>query len=176
MVLNVLNCVAGYRGDLMGKLRFKKHVIDDHALGTSYADGDVIFQEGDQCDALYVVQTGYVRVVSIQSSGKEIEIAVAGPGEVFGITSLFGDSPRSASALSFGQSSVLKLERGRIMKAINSDPSLVFFILKSISLRAKKLKSDLVKSESRQSKNGPGSLGELKKKRRFMSGSQQGNG
>ncbi len=160
----------------MGKFRFKKHVVDDHTLGTSYADGDVIFQEGDQCDALYVVQTGYVRVVSIQSSGKEIEIAVAGPGEVFGITSLFGDSPRSASALSFGQSSVLKLERGRIMKAINSDPSLVFFILKSISLRAKKLKSDLVKSESRQSKNGPGSLGELKKKRRFMSGSQQGNG
>ena len=160
----------------MGKFRFKKHVVDDHTLGTSYDDGDVIFQEGDQCDALYVVQTGYVRVVSIQSSGKEIEIAVAGPGEVFGITSLFGDSPRSASAMSFGQSSVLKLERGRIMKAINNDPSLVFFILKSISLRARKLKGDLVKSESRQLKNGPGTLGELKKKRRFKSGSQQGNG
>ncbi len=160
----------------MGKFRFKKHVVDEHTLGTSYADGDVIFQEGDQCDALYVVQAGYIRVVSIQPSGSEIEIAVVGPGEVFGITSLFGDSPRSASAVAFGHASVLKLERGRIMKAINNDPSLVLFILKSISLRARKLKSDLVKSESRQSKNGQESPGELKKKRRFMRMPHQGNG
>ena len=139
----------------MGKFRFKKHVIDDHTLGTSYADGDVIFQEGDQCDALYVVQTGYVRVVSILPSGREIEIALAGPGEVFGITSLFSDSTRSASAFSYGHSSVLKLERARIMKAIHNDPSLVFFILKSISSRARKLKDDLVKSEARQNQKAP---------------------
>jgi CRP-like cAMP-binding protein len=145
----------------MGRLKFKKHEIDDHALGTSYSDGDVIFQEDDQCDALYVVQTGYVRVVSIQPSGREIEIALAGPGEVFGITSLFSDSKRSASAFSFGQSSVLKLERARIMKAIHNDPSLVFFILKSISSRARKLKGDLVKSEARQYKKDPWSREDL---------------
>jgi len=144
----------------MEKLRTKNYIVDDHNLGTSYADGDVIFQEGDQCDALYVVQAGYVRVVSIQPSGRKIEIAVAGPGEVFGITSLFSDSTRSASAFSYGQSSVLKLERGRIIKAIHNDPSLVFFILKSISHRARKLKSDLVHSESRYPKNNPESPGE----------------
>jgi len=139
----------------MGKFKFKKQAVDNHLLGTSYADGEVIFREGDQGDALYVVQSGYVRVVSIQPSGREIEIAVAGTGEVFGITSLFSDSIRSASAVAFGQCSVLKLERGKIMKAINNDHSLVFFILKSISLRARKLKSDLVKSESRHKKNDP---------------------
>jgi CRP-like cAMP-binding protein len=145
----------------MDKFKFQNHEVKGHTLGTSYADGDIIFREGDQCDALYVVQSGHIRLVSIQPSGREIEIAVASPGEVFGITSLFGDSPRSASAIAFGQASVLKLERGRIMKAIHNDPSLVFFILKSISLRARKLKSDLVRSESRHKKKGPWSSGEL---------------
>ena len=126
------------------------HVADDHSLGTAYADGEMIFQEGDQCDALYVVQSGKVRLVSIQPSGREIEITVAGPGEVFGITSLFDNYPRSAAAVALGPASVLKLVRAKIMKAIHSDPSLVFFILKSMSFRARKLKSDLVKSEARQ--------------------------
>ncbi|UCF88933.1 MAG: cyclic nucleotide-binding domain-containing protein [bacterium] len=133
----------------MGRSRLNETTGDVSTLGTPYCDGEVIFREGDHCDALYVVQSGYVRVVSIQPYGKEVEIAVAGPGEVFGITSLFDSSPRCASAMAFGHATVLKLERGRLIRAIHSDPSLVFFILKSMSLRARKLKNDLVRSEAR---------------------------
>ena len=141
----------------MNKVGLKSHVVEDHSLGTVYADGEMIFQEGDRCDALYVVQTGKVRVVSIQPSGGDVEIAVARPGEVFGITSLFDNLPRCASAIAVGEASVLKLERGRILKAIHNDPSLVFYILKSISSRTRRLKSDLVQSEVRRRKNDPGS-------------------
>ena len=122
---------------------------DDLNLGTFYTDGEIIFCEGEQCDALYVVQSGKVRTVSVQPSGREVEISVAGPGEVFGITSFFDNSRRSASAVAIGQASVLKLDRAKIMKAVHNDPSLVFFILRTISHRTRKLKRDLVRSESR---------------------------
>jgi len=141
----------------MDALKVKRHLIDDHSLGTAYTDGEMIFREGDRCDALYVVQTGKVKVVSIQPSGEEVEIALAEPGEVFGITSLFDTIPRSASAVAVGEASVLKLGKEWIIKVAHNDPSLVFFLLQSVSHRARKLKDDIIRTAiSRQSGN-PGS-------------------
>jgi CRP-like cAMP-binding protein len=141
----------------MDALKIKRHIVDDHSLGTVYADGEMIFREGDRCDALYVVQTGKVKVVSIQPSGEEIEIAEAIPGEVFGVTSLFDTIPRSASAVAVGETSVLKLGKEWIIKVAHNDPSLVFFILQSVCHRARKLKDDIIESAISRQDNNPGS-------------------
>jgi CRP-like cAMP-binding protein len=141
----------------MDALKVKRHLIDDHSLGTAYADGEIIFREGDRCDALYVVQTGKVKVVSIQPSGEEIEIAVAEPGEVFGITSLFDTIPRSASAVAVGEASVLKLGKEWIIKFAHNDTILVFFILQSVCHRARKLKDDIIESAISRQGGNPGS-------------------
>jgi CRP-like cAMP-binding protein len=141
----------------MDAANLKTHELDFHPLGTSYADGEMIFREGDWCDALYVVQGGQVRITSIQPSGEEVEITVAGPGEVFGITSLFDNLPRCASAVALGPANVLKLDRNRIVKAVHKDPSLVFFILKSVSARTRKLVSDITELKTSCQINDPGS-------------------
>ena len=141
----------------MDALKIKRHIVDDHSLGTVYADGELIFREGDRCDALYVVQTGKVKVVSIQPSGEEIEIALAEPGEVFGITSLFDTIPRSASAVAVGEASVLKLKKEWIIKVAHNDPSLVFFLLQSVSHRARKLKDDIIRTAISRQGDNPGS-------------------
>ncbi len=141
----------------MDALKVKRHLIDDHSLGTAYADGEIIFREGDRCDALYVVQTGKVKVVSIQPSGEEIEIALAEPGEIFGITSLFDTIPRSASAVAVGEASVLKLGKEWIIKVAHNDPSLVFFILQSVCHRARKLKDDIIRTAISRQDGNPGS-------------------
>jgi CRP/FNR family cyclic AMP-dependent transcriptional regulator len=133
----------------VGILKFKTHFLDEHSLGTAYPDGHLIFEEGKLCDALYIVQLGKVRVFTTLPSGHEIELGTVGPGEVFGITSLFDDRPRSASAITVGDSSVLKLERAKLLKAIHDDPTLVFYILKSMSIRSRGLKDRIVASESK---------------------------
>ena len=134
----------------MNAINVETQAVDIHPLGTCYADGEIIFREGDSCDALYVVQGGKVRIASIQPYGGEVEITVAGPGEVFGITSLFDNLPRCASAIALGQASVLKLERSKILKAVHNDPSLVLFILKSVSARTRKLVNDLAELKAAQ--------------------------
>ena len=141
----------------MDALKIKRHIVDDHSLGTVYADGELIFREGDRCDALYVVQTGKVKVVSILPPGEEIEIALAEPGEVFGITSLFDTIPRSASAVAVGEASVLKLKKEWIIKVAHNDPSLVFFLLQSVSHRARKLKDDIIRTAISRQGDNPGS-------------------
>ena len=134
---------------LMKRLKDQKHFLDDHSLGTPYPDGHVFFREGELCDAIYIVQVGQVRIFTTLDSGHEIELALVGPGEIFGITSLFIERPRIATAATVGDSSILKIERAKLLNAIHDDPTLVFYILKSMSVRSRRLKDRLAASESR---------------------------
>lgn len=64
----------------------------------NYPAGKLIFEAGDMGAALYIVQSGQVRIYRTYLDGRERMFAYLGPGEVFGEMSLLDDQPRSASA------------------------------------------------------------------------------
>ena len=136
---------------------FKGESSPTDTLGTTYRHGEVIFQEGDLDNALYIVQTGTVRLVTTLANGKEIEIAVVGPGEAFGIAALADDKikPRYATATAEGRTSILQIDRARLIKAIYDDSTLIFSIFKAMSRRARTLTERLVTCESIHGKNPP---------------------
>jgi CRP/FNR family cyclic AMP-dependent transcriptional regulator len=136
----------------MKRFKLKKHFLADHSLGTQYPDGHVFFREGELCEALYIVQVGQVRMFTTLDSGHEIELALVEPGEIFGITSLFAERPRIATAATVGDSSILKIARAKLLDAIHDDPTLIFYILKSMSIRSRRLKDRLTISESKHIK------------------------
>src|SRR5579864_9120928 len=42
--------------------------------------GEIIFNEGEPCSGLYVVQSGHVRIFKSSSSGREQVLSIDGPG------------------------------------------------------------------------------------------------
>ncbi len=60
----------------------------------NYPAGKKIFEAGDMGAALYVVQSGQVRIYRTYLDGRERMFAYLGPGEVFGEMSLLDDQPR----------------------------------------------------------------------------------
>ena len=55
------------------------HVMDD--LETVHLDkGEVLFSEGDLGDKAYIIESGELEVVK-ESSGREVLLAVRGPGD-----------------------------------------------------------------------------------------------
>ena len=119
-------------------------------MGREYAHGEVIFREGDMDNAIYIVQTGKIRLVTTLPNGREIEIAAVGPGEAFGIAALADDQvmPRYATATADGRTSILQIDRTRLIKAIYDDATLIFSIFKAMSRRARSLTERLVTCES----------------------------
>ena len=57
------------------------------------ARGDRLFHEGDPGDALYVIETGKIKLARRASDGRENLLAILGPGEMFGELSLFDPGP-----------------------------------------------------------------------------------
>ncbi|MBN1981226.1 MAG: cyclic nucleotide-binding domain-containing protein [Chitinivibrionales bacterium] len=65
-----------------------------------YQTGDIIFSENSQCDGMYIIDHGRVRVFKTVKSGskpKEVELCVLGPKSMFGEMAMIDESRRSAS-------------------------------------------------------------------------------
>ena len=59
----------------------------------------VVLQAGDLTDSLYIVISGRTKVQMADDEGKEVILAVLGPGDFFGEMGLIDDEPRAASVL-----------------------------------------------------------------------------
>lgn len=65
-----------------------------------YAPGDIVFSENSECDGMYIIDTGRVRVFkAIEIGGKksEVELCDLGPRSMFGEMAMIDESPRSAT-------------------------------------------------------------------------------
>lgn len=87
-------------------------------LVTAEAD-EVLFEEGEAGDSLFVIATGGVRIVAGPAPGREQTLAALGPGESFGEMSLLDGKPRSATAIAARPSALLRVDRNAL-KALRS--------------------------------------------------------
>jgi len=70
-----------------------------------------IFSQGDQGDALYLIQSGAVHVQVDSGGGQAETIAVLGPQEYFGEMALLSSAPRSATVIAVKDCLLWKLSR-----------------------------------------------------------------
>ncbi len=119
-------------------------------VGKVYSDGEIIFEEGEQGDCMYVIQSGKVRITRKDCSG-EHTIAVLESGELFGEMALFDKLPRSATARALGDARVLSMDKKRLFAGISRDPTLAFKTLEAVSGRIRKLNDEIMKLKNERS-------------------------
>ncbi len=76
-----------------------------------FGAGMTIFSQGDQGDALYLIQSGAVQVKLEISLGTSDTLAVLGPQEYFGEMALLSSAPRSATVVTVKDTSLWRLSR-----------------------------------------------------------------
>ena len=81
----------------------------DRTERESFKRGQVIFNEGDQGDKLYVIASGKIKLSRSSHDGRENLLAVLGPGEIIGEISFFDPGPRTASAITVSDTELLAL-------------------------------------------------------------------
>jgi len=111
-------------------------------LGKIYADGEVIFKEGEKGETMYVIQAGEVRITKKLVSD-HTTIATLRPGEIFGEMALFDKLPRSATAMASGEARVLSIDKKKLFSTISHDPTLAFKIIETMSQRIRRLDENL---------------------------------
>lgn len=73
--------------------------------------GEELFRQGDEADALYIVESGELQVRATTPAGEDVILAMLGAGAVVGEMSLIAGGPRSASVEVISDASIFKLGR-----------------------------------------------------------------
>lgn len=117
---------------------------------TTLRRGEVLFNEGDSGDRLYILLTGKVKLGHTSVDGRENLLAVLGPGEVVGELTLFDPGPRSTTATAVATTELLALEHNQLMGFIDSRPTLAKDMLRALAVRLRRTNialADLVFSD-----------------------------
>jgi CRP/FNR family transcriptional regulator, cyclic AMP receptor protein len=86
-------------------------VLATGSLRRNYPRGRTIVAEGEPSQSLYILLSGRAKVQRSDSEGKEVILAVIGPGEFFGEMSLIDDAPRSASVITLESSDFMAINK-----------------------------------------------------------------
>lgn len=99
----------------------------DHLVQESqfkqYAVGEVLFNEGDKADGLYMIRRGSV-TVSRMIGGKEVVLAYISAGNYVGEMALVSNMPRSATVRAASPTEVVLLEAERVNAVMNRNSSI----------------------------------------------------
>ena len=89
-----------------------------HMQAVAFTAGQVIFLRDDEPRDLFVIRKGRVRLSILSSEGRELSLAHATEGDVFGEIGLLDGGPRTANATALTEVKALSLGRSTLL---NSD-------------------------------------------------------
>lgn len=99
-------------------------------------DNEVLFREGDAGDEMYLIKSGKVKI--IKKVGDDVKVlAVLREGDFFGEMSIIDGSPRSATALSDGETHLITFDKNALKKKMGEEP-LIEYIVTELTTRLRK--------------------------------------
>src|SRR5216684_4229381 len=101
----------------------------------SHKAGDTIFLEGERGDALYVVDSGKVRIWVRDGDGNDVTLSELEPGDFFGEMSVLDGGKRSASATASLDSTLHCLRRKEFEDFLVAYPQAALEVIRGIGAR-----------------------------------------
>jgi len=122
-------------GLFSGLLAEEMQSLEQTAEIRAYRPREVIFQEGDPGDGIYVVVEGEVQVSTLVSESERRVLTRVAPGDFFGEMAILDDRPRSATAQAECDTKVYFLHRDDLLRILEHSPKLAVSLLREFSLR-----------------------------------------
>jgi len=126
--LKKLSLFAGLSQEAMAELVDK---LEERSL----VENEVLFHKGDPGEALYIISTGWVKIVTVNARGEEVMLNQCGPREAIGEMSLVDREARSASIVALSPVEMFVLKRDDFLQVLNQQPTLALDVMRNFSVR-----------------------------------------
>jgi CRP/FNR family transcriptional regulator, cyclic AMP receptor protein len=97
--------------------------------------GAMLFQQGDEGDALYGVIEGLVRISITGEHGKELILGLMEPGDIFGEIALLDGLPRTADAYAAEETLLLMIDRAQFVTLLEREGRLARHVIELLCER-----------------------------------------
>lgn len=101
-----------------------------------YAKGEILFLEGEPCQGIYIVQSGWLKGLIISPGGREQIIRLLGPGESFNEHGIFiKEECNLVTVQAIEDSSVWVIDKKSLMALLDRHPILYRTITQNLASR-----------------------------------------
>ena len=113
--------------------------LSERAVPRKYAPGELLFNEGDPCAGLFVIENGNVRIFKSSASGREQVLAIDGPGSSVAELPVFDGGKYPASAAAVNELNVLFVSRQDFHSMCLVHPQVALKVLRIVGKRLRGL-------------------------------------
>jgi CRP-like cAMP-binding protein len=132
--------------DLFAKLSsLDREAIATRLRPVTFQSGQLIFSRGDEARELYLVQSGRVRLSILSSEGRELSLAHATTGGIFGEIAVLDGGRRTADATALSAVTALSLTRSALVATMETRHQIA---LAAIAFLCQRLRETDVKIEA----------------------------
>jgi CRP-like cAMP-binding protein len=109
--------------------------LEKNSSTRTLSPGDVLMKKGEAGDSLFIINEGWVKIVTEDAKGGELILNKCGPGEVIGEMALLDSGPRSASVIALEKAEALELKQDAFYEVLNQRPDVSLAIIRGYSNR-----------------------------------------
>lgn len=106
-----------------------------HCVVRRLDQNETLFNEGDPCDGLYVVQAGAVKIFKMADTGREQILVIERAGSTVGELALFDGGNLPASAAAIEDSTLLFLPKREFLDLCRHNSEVAFAVIRSLAWR-----------------------------------------
>lgn len=110
-------------------------LIQAQIIERQFSNGDLIHQEGDEANTLYLVQKGQIRIFRLATSGKEQHLRVLEPGDFVGVPALFTQRQYEYFVEATQETTVCCIQRETFKELLLNNPQIALELLSVLSDR-----------------------------------------
>ena len=119
-------------------------VIGDGRTIQQYAEGDVVYNQGDPADSVFYIQSGRVKLAVVSPSGKEAVVGVLTKEYFFGEGCLASQPVRMASAIAMSNCTIVQVQKSAMTRILHDQPSFSERFIAHLLTRNIRIEEDLI--------------------------------
>jgi CRP/FNR family transcriptional regulator, cyclic AMP receptor protein len=104
----------------------------------------VLFSQGDAADAVFHILEGKVKITVVSAKGKEAVVAILENADFFGEACLTGQTVRTATATSMGDSTIVRIDKNAMIRVLREEPTFSGVFITHLLTRNVRIEEDLV--------------------------------
>jgi len=110
----------------------------------NFKSGDYLMKQGESGIGLFIILSGKVRVEKTDMSGRQVELAENGPGDILGEMAVFDGAPRSASVAAASDTTCLVLASWEFNSFLKTHPEAALELLPIVVKRFRETNEALI--------------------------------
>jgi CRP/FNR family cyclic AMP-dependent transcriptional regulator len=86
-MINCINCPQACKHPFCNLNEKSLSFLEANSIPMEYRRGNILFREGDECSAVFIICSGRVKISATSRAGRTFILRIAGPGDVLGMSS-----------------------------------------------------------------------------------------